>query len=206
MQVVLIGRDGTNDTLKISTNGKSVNGPKVTKTMSREHCKLTINDDGTATIENINPRNVTFVNGQPVMSKVISGTDVVELGGDRYKLDLAPFKLAKFADIRHLEILIPHTYARVVSAGSQIKHRRRIVAYRTDMTGSYGDTFYGNCLLSPVNSFMETDKWDVGVKAVAAIEPAIRIREREELKGDINGILRDISPAGESERGTDGST
>lgn len=105
MQVVLIGRDGTNDTLKISTNGKSVNGPKVTKTMSREHCRLTINDDGTATIENINPRNVTFVNGQPVMSKVISGTDVVELGGDRYKLDLAPFKLAKFADIRHLEII-----------------------------------------------------------------------------------------------------
>ena len=105
MQEILIGRDPENNTLKISTNGKSVNGGKVTNTMSREHCIITRKSDGTAIIKNINPKNVTFVNGQPVTTKTIYGNDVVELGADKYKLDLTPFKLTKIANIRHLEFV-----------------------------------------------------------------------------------------------------
>ena len=103
MQEVLIGRDGTNNTLKITTNGKSVNGEVVPRSVSREHCIITIKDDGTAVITNINPKNVTFVNGLPVQSKDISGNDTVELGGERYKLDLKPFKLTNTVNIAHLE-------------------------------------------------------------------------------------------------------
>lgn len=102
MQEIFIGRDGTNNTLKVSTNGKSVNGGAISQTVSREHCKLVINDDGSAVLTNLNPRNVTYVNGHPIKSEVISGSDIVELGGDRYRLDLTPFKLAKSTDISHL--------------------------------------------------------------------------------------------------------
>lgn len=105
MQKILIGRDPDNNTLRLYTNGKSVNGGKVTNTMSREHCIITLKGDGTATIENINPKNVTYVNGQPVIKKTICGNDVVELGADKYKLDLTLFKLAKIVNIKHLEFV-----------------------------------------------------------------------------------------------------
>lgn len=103
MQTITIGRDANNNTLKISTNGKSVNGGKVPQSVSREHCTITIKDDGTATITNINPRNVTLVNGQPVTTENIWGNDVVELGGNRFKLDLTPFKLPNVTRVGHLE-------------------------------------------------------------------------------------------------------
>jgi len=145
MQELLIGRDPNNNTLKISTNGKSVNGGKVTNTMSREHCTLTINDDGTATITNLNPRNVTFVNGQPVATKVISGNDVVELGADRYKLDLKPFKLAKFASIRHLEI--------VWKSYKQAQEQQRIDAIRKNaLRSATGILTMGAILISFANN------------------------------------------------------
>ncbi len=103
MQELTIGRDGHLNVLKISSNGKSVNGEPVPRSVSRTHCKLILKDDGTATIVNINPNNVTFVNGIPIQKKDIYGNDTVELGGDRYKLNLAPFRLAKVADISHLK-------------------------------------------------------------------------------------------------------
>jgi len=104
MQEIIIGRDGVKNTLKVSTNGKSVNGDVVPLSVSREHCKLVINDDGTAVIYNLNPRNVTFVNGYPITVPCdIGGNDTVELGGDRYQLDLKPFKLASVVSISHLK-------------------------------------------------------------------------------------------------------
>ena len=103
MQEILFGRDPADNTLKISANGVSQNKGPVPQSVSREHCKITIADDGKATITNLNPRNVTFVNGIAVSSKEINGNDKIELGGERYPLDISGLKLPKAASIAHLQ-------------------------------------------------------------------------------------------------------
>ena len=108
-------------------------------------------------------------------------------------------------DIRHLEILIPYTYARIVPPGDKKKYRRCVVAYKKDRTGAFGDSFYGNCFLSPSIVFTDAEKWDIGIEAVTALEPVIRLRDREELKGNIYGLLHDISLTEDIGRCTDGT-
>ena len=102
-QEIRVGRDGNTNTLKISTNGKEATGGPIPRSVSREHCLIVREDDGTAVITNLNDRNVTYVNGQPVKTASIGADDVVELGGEHYKLDTAFLKLAKVVSISHLE-------------------------------------------------------------------------------------------------------
>lgn len=99
----MIGRDGGSNTLKVSVDGKSQTAGPVPQSVSREHCKVVRKDDGTAVITNLNPRNQTFVNGQSIVSKEIFADDVVELGGDHYRLDTSFLQLVKITDISHLE-------------------------------------------------------------------------------------------------------
>jgi hypothetical protein len=103
MQVFLIGRKAPDNLLEISTNGKSVTQGPVPQSVSREHCKIVRNDDGTALITNLNDKNATFVNGIRVISKIITSDDVVELGGSHYRLDTSFLKLVKSVNIEHLE-------------------------------------------------------------------------------------------------------
>ena len=103
MQEILIGRDGGTNTLKLTINGKSTTGGPVPQSVSREHCKVVRQDDGTAVITNLNDRNVTYVNGQAVVSHEITADDVVELGGERYRLDTSMLKLVRKVDISHLQ-------------------------------------------------------------------------------------------------------
>ena len=78
-QEILIGRDAESNKLKITVAGRSALQADVPMSVSREHCVIYKNDDGTAAITNLNPRNVTYVNGIPVAQKEISADDVVEL-------------------------------------------------------------------------------------------------------------------------------
>lgn len=60
----------------------------VPKTVSRSHCLLQVSGKQ-MTITNVSDSNSVFVNGLEYKTKTISKTDLIELGPDRYRLDLA---------------------------------------------------------------------------------------------------------------------
>lgn len=60
----------------------------VPSTVSRQHCKLVVETDGSYTLINLKPANITYVNGQDVMRKRVVTDDIIELGSDRFHLDL----------------------------------------------------------------------------------------------------------------------
>lgn len=64
---IIIGRKGTQRT------------PITDTTVSREHCKLTINADGTYTLENLSI-NGTFVNGNSIIRTVVTPDTILRLG------------------------------------------------------------------------------------------------------------------------------
>lgn len=88
---VLIGREGGRSRLRVSVyqQDKFCGNPgSVPKSVSRQHCKLTVGDDGSMVIANLKPDIDTYVNGLQIEKKQISMNDRVELGQDRYLLNL----------------------------------------------------------------------------------------------------------------------
>lgn len=81
----------------------------VPKTVSRQHCKIVVNPDGSMTVINLKPANVTYVNGLETVQKNISKSDKVELGSERYTLDLKAVldavsgEVVRSYDISHLK-------------------------------------------------------------------------------------------------------
>lgn len=55
---------------------------------SKAHASIDIDSSGKISVKNLNPSNVTFVNGSPVMSKLITDNDKVELGSERYEVPM----------------------------------------------------------------------------------------------------------------------
>ena len=103
-----------------------------------------------------------------------------------------------FFDLRHTEILIPRQYATAIGPDGK-QPWGSVVAYKKEWLGSFGDSYYGSKFLSPVNIFKDTNKWNVEQKAVVAIEPKIRLKDREELQVDIDRLMQDISSDGKEE-------
>lgn len=66
---IIIGRKGTQ------------RAPITDTTVSREHCKLTINADGTYTLENLSI-NGTFVNGNSIIRTVVTPDTILRLGAN----------------------------------------------------------------------------------------------------------------------------
>lgn len=60
----------------------------VPKTVSRSHCLLQIAGDK-MTISNVSDSNSVYVNGLEYKTKTITKTDLIELGPERYHLDLS---------------------------------------------------------------------------------------------------------------------
>lgn len=85
------------------------NEGSVPNTVSRQHCKLTVDDSGDMTLTNIKPTNITYVNGQEIYQKTISKGDRIELGSDRFALDLQTLldsiELPQTYDISHLKAI-----------------------------------------------------------------------------------------------------
>ena len=107
---IFIGRDAASSALNINVNNNAqvVGSPgSVPKSVSRQHCQLTIYDDGKIYLKNVNPQNKTYVDGVAVMSKTITRGDKVELGSDRYllKWELIDKVMPKEADIRYLKLV-----------------------------------------------------------------------------------------------------
>ena len=128
---IIIGRDGATSRLSITTgqNTSVVGDPQsVPLSVSRKHCTITINNDGTMRIKNINPQNVTFVNGSKVMSIAINRGDRIELGQARYLLDWKDIDagLPKVADIRPLR-KVWETYNNDTKAVTQSTQRFQVI-------------------------------------------------------------------------------
>ena len=128
---IIIGRDESTSKLSIITeHGTILAGApnSVPQSVSRKHCAITINNDGTMRIKNINPRNFTYVNGMPIMTKVLSRNDTVELSTDRYKLSwkLIDESKPKEADIKPLQ-RIWETYNSDNKAVAQKAQRFQVV-------------------------------------------------------------------------------
>lgn len=83
----------------------------VPKTVSRQHCKIVVNTDGSMALINLKPTNITFINGFEAIQKNIIQSDRIELGGERYKLDLKAVlnavssEIPKSYDISHLKAI-----------------------------------------------------------------------------------------------------
>lgn len=110
--ICTIGRDAATSQLNITFGQQTIklgSQGSVPMSVSRQHCQLTIGDDGRMSIRNLKPQNVTCVNGHPVESKGIKASDTITLGTSQYRLDLpgvlAAVKktLPQVVDIRPLE-------------------------------------------------------------------------------------------------------
>lgn len=106
---LIIGRDAATSQLSViagQQQAKLGQPGSVPKTVSRQHCSLAINTDGTVTLKNLKAENTTYVNGVAVEQKRIKAGDTVELGPDRYHVDMQAVKawadkiMPKYVDIR----------------------------------------------------------------------------------------------------------
>lgn len=85
----VIGREPAQNYLQTGATPITVINSTATQHISRSHCKLTINDDGSMVIEDLNSKSGTFVNGlRLTQAQYISESSQVELGkGFVFKLD-----------------------------------------------------------------------------------------------------------------------
>lgn len=127
MNEVKIGRDGQTGKLRM-TVGKQTStfgeANSVPRSVSQEHVRLTIGDDGSLVLTNLNIENDTYVNHRAVERKRISEGDRIVLGGEHYHLSwdmLKPF-IPKMADISPLE-QVWHDYQQQ-RLDMQIRERR----------------------------------------------------------------------------------
>lgn len=108
MTEIVIGRDGQTGKLRL-TVGKQTStfgeANSVPRSVSQEHVRVTIGDDGIIVLANLNAENDTYVNHRAVERKRISEGDRIVLGGEHYRLSwdmLKPF-IPRMADISPLE-------------------------------------------------------------------------------------------------------
>lgn len=90
---IIIGREAGKDQprLCITANGNKVligEAGAVPKSVSRNHCRIEKGNDSKMTITLIAENNQLFVNGVEYKERVITKDDFIELGADRYRLDL----------------------------------------------------------------------------------------------------------------------
>ena len=105
MTTIIIGRDSKTSQLRMTANGKSAaicGKENVPMGVGREHISITIDDEGTVILQNLNIENDTYVNGIGVETKRLKEGDCIELGKEHYRIGwdvLQPF-IPKFVDIR----------------------------------------------------------------------------------------------------------
>lgn len=102
-----IGRDGESGKLCVTVAGKNVlagEADSVPKSVSREHVLVTVTDEGTVILQNLNIENDLYVNNYGVERKRVQHGDHIELGHDHYQLSWELLdKFFRLADIRPLE-------------------------------------------------------------------------------------------------------
>ena len=87
---IIIGREEGTRRLHCVVGEREFNigqAGSVPLSVSRKHCKISV-DGSNITIENIKAENVTFVDGNQVLSKSISAASKVQLGVERFLMPL----------------------------------------------------------------------------------------------------------------------
>lgn len=87
---IIIGRNAQNGQLNLLSGNKTgVYGTpnSVPRSVSRRHCRIEVLPNGTYSVENLKMENDTYVNGNPIFKKTVTASDIIELGGEHYKLD-----------------------------------------------------------------------------------------------------------------------
>lgn len=107
---IIIGRDQQEQKLSIIRDGNQVcyGQPKsVPMSVSRKHLSLESLEEGKWRIKNLNERNVTYVNGIAIESKIVTESDKIELGEARYHFSWDAIQEPKedLADIRPLKAI-----------------------------------------------------------------------------------------------------
>ena len=108
MTEIIIGRDGQTGKLRLTVGKQSSTfgeANSVPRSVSQEHVRLTIGDDGSLLLTNLNIENDTYVNHRGIERKRIVEGDRIQLGNEHYRLSwdmLKPF-IPKLADISPLE-------------------------------------------------------------------------------------------------------
>lgn len=108
MTEIIIGRDGQTGKLRLTVGKQSSTfgeANSVPRSVSQEHVRLTIGDDGSLVLTNLNIENDTYVNHRGIERKRIVESDRIQLGNEHYRLSwdmLKPF-IPKLADISPLE-------------------------------------------------------------------------------------------------------
>ena len=75
--------------LKTGTTTKYIGAAgSVPRSVSRSHCVISIDGNNNLTINNVSDQNALYVNGMEYKSKSISETDLIELGPEKYRLDI----------------------------------------------------------------------------------------------------------------------
>lgn len=98
---MIIGRESGAERprLAIKRDGKTIYMGKpgsVPKTVSRQHCRLLIDDDFIISIEDLTDNNFLYINGKDYKQKRnVKTEDIIELGADRYRLPLE--EIVKFS-------------------------------------------------------------------------------------------------------------
>lgn len=113
MTEIIVGREEHSDAprlaLNIGGNLSFMGKPGcVNKHMSRKHCRIVLEDDGSISVYDITADNYIMVNGKECKQKRhLTISDTVELGSDRYPLDLSAIvtmaSSSKEFSITHLE-------------------------------------------------------------------------------------------------------
>lgn len=121
-RTILIGKEPSNGRLMISVNIKGGNKNtaigemgSVPNCVSRckpaenvAHCKVEIDSVGNLILMNGKPQNTTYVNGSEIMSKKIKADAKIELGVDRYRLNLCAVLEAA---AKLVDIVVPKEYS-----------------------------------------------------------------------------------------------
>ena len=124
---IILGRDEATGKLRIKVGGKQrVEGAEksVPKSVSREHVQISICDDSSIILKNLNIENDTFVNGTGVEQKKIKKGDRIELGSDLYHLEwsvIEPF-IPLFVDLSPLQTIWENYME--TKMGYQIKEKK----------------------------------------------------------------------------------
>ncbi len=98
MEEILIGREEASSQLAVITDRGAfklrgnalvpLTVSRVRPNESRGHCMLTITDNGRAILSNMNPQNVTYVNGRPITSVEVDEDSMVQLGPELYVMNI----------------------------------------------------------------------------------------------------------------------
>lgn len=100
--IILVGKKPTGNDLMISVNSNGKTRSACTTAFGRvpgsvsrckpehdiAHCKISIDSNGVVSITNVKSENYTFVNGMEVVSKKINSKSTVELGPNRFRIDI----------------------------------------------------------------------------------------------------------------------